>query len=223
MFFIMSALSMDLVSPSPTRHRPNFLVTMTRVIRSISENGARIGPIDIAASDDGILLCSRTPHHHERESPIRLRDHSATLSPVTANNVSHFHFKFVDFVVETINSAIEWIILSFRFMSGPIIMIFTLHATGRDDDDHHRGFGRHNLVGYFRFDTRFDHFVAPLAPPVAKRADGVRPPAMTAGPLVASRLAFPIARDQLRRPCDRPREGGRRCAVRRESQGVCVP
>jgi hypothetical protein len=208
---------------SSTRHKSNFLVAMTRAVRSTSENGARTDPIDIAASDDGMLLRSRIPHHHERASPIRPCDHSATLMPVTANNFSHFHFKFVDFVVEIISSAIESIILSFRIIFGPISMIFTLHPTDRDNDDHHRGFGRHKLVDYFRLDTHFDHFIAPMARPVAKRADGVRPPAMTAGPLVASRLAFPVGRDQLRRPCDPPREERRRRAVRRVCQGGCVP
>ncbi len=223
MTFILSPLHMDLISLASIRRKPDGLMGMTQVSRTRPKNEAGIFQGIAAIPGDGMLLCSRTPRHSERGRPIRLRDHSATLGPVTANNFVHFHFKFVDFVLETISSAIEWFALSFRIISGIIDSIFTLHPTGHDNDRHHRGFGRHDLGNYFQLDTALDHFTARTPRPVAVETGRDRPPAMAAGPLVASYLAFPAGRDQLRPPCEALRRKRCRRAVRCEREGVCVP
>ena len=222
MFFNISELYVSFgFLPNIRRNRTAFTMK-TRIVRSTSENEGKIFHSRIAAPGDAMLLCNGTPHHNERESPIRLRDHSATPTPVTANNVSHFYFKFLDFVVETISSAIESINLSFRTISGPISTTFTLHPVDHDRDRDHRGFGRNNLVDYFRFDTDLYHFIAHESRSAAKWVGGARPPAMAAGPLVASRLAFPIGRDQRPRPCDAPRKGVA-APSGASAEEVCVP
>lgn len=223
MYFILSPLNMNLAIPASVRQKLDDLSGMTQFIHQRPENAARIFQGIATTSDDGMLLCSRVPHRNERERPIRPRDLSATLISVTANNFVHFHFKFVDFVLETIRSTIESFILSFRIISGITDSTFTLYPIGRGNDRHYRGFERHNLFDYFQFDTVLYHFIAPKARPVAGRADRDSPPAMAAGPLVASRLAFPVGGDQLRPPCEAPRRRRRRRAVRREPEGVCVP